>query len=206
MLLSLKPLKILMGLLFFCSLAEAQFRVGGLLGFGGTGLTSTTQINEVDVTVKRSDGPFLISFYVEYLLDGYSSLALDHIQGVTLNPYSSGVSFTGGTYKYYYLTAIPSVVTSKTNQSTLIIQELSPYIGGSVGLAKGTITRQNDLVSEIAAEGVYMGFRAGVDYQFKPNFIYRGEMMFGMTPGSSGLIQSSLSAFGLSGGITYIFN
>jgi len=206
MLLSLNQLKYFLIIMSFCCLTQAQFRVGGMLGFGGTGLTSTTKINEVDITVKRSDGPILISFYAEYLLNINMSLALDHLQGVTLNPYSSGVSFSGATYKYYYLTNIPSTVVSKSNQSTLLLKEYSPYIGGSLGLATGTISRQNDLVPEISAQGVYMGIRAGVDYQFAPNLLFRGEIMTGMTPGSSGLIQSSLSAFGLLGGITYIIN
>lgn len=206
MLLKSNQLNLLLSLLLVGQCVSAQYRVGGLLGFGGTGLTSTTKINEVDVTVKRSDGPFLLSFFLEYVLQQNTSLAVDLVQGVTLNPYSSGVTFMGGTYKYYYLSSIPSTVKSPNNNSTLLIQELSPYVGGSIGLAKGNISRQNDLVSDIGAEGIYFGFRTGVDYQFAPNFLLRGELMFGMTPGSSGLIQSSLSAFGLMGGLTYILN
>jgi len=206
MLLNLNQLKVFLVILCFGHMVQAQYRVGGLLGFGGTGLTSTTKINEVDVTVKRSDGPILLSFFAEYVLKHNMSLAFDMIQGITLNPYSSGVTFTGGTYKYYYMNSIPSTVKSAGQNSILMMQEISPYVGGSIGLAKGHISRENDLVPEVSAEGVYFGIRAGADYQFAPNFILRGEMMAGMTPGSSGLIQSSLSAFGLLGGITYIIN
>jgi len=206
MLLNLRQLSVALLFLLIGELSWSQYRVGAMGGFGGTGLTSTTKINEVDVTVKRSDGPILVSFFAEYILRHNMSLALDMVQGVTLNPYSSGVTFIGSTYKYYYLNSIPSTVKSPGQNSILLMQELSPYVGGSLGLAKGQISRQNDLVPEVSAEGVYMGFRTGVDYQFAPNFVIRGELMAALTPGSSGLIQSSLSAFGLLAGITYILN
>jgi hypothetical protein len=188
------------------SFAFAEYRIGGFIGFGGTGIKSSVDIDAYTVNVERSDGPGIFQFVYEKTLSQTTSWSFEHTQGFSLSPFSSGVGFTGFSHKWYYPGEIPSVVESKTNQSTLMMKSISPYFGLGAGLSKGTISRQKDLVSDVSASGVYFGFHIGADYQLRPNVIFRNELVtFTSLPGS-GAVQSTLSAFGLMSGLVYIFD
>lgn len=209
MLLNLKVLnqksKIFFVALLMSSIASAEYRLGGLLGFGGTGIKSTVEISTFSIDVERSDGPGIFQLIYEKTLSSTTSWSFEHTQGFTLSPFSSGVGFTGFSHKWYYPGEIPSVVESKTNQTTLIMKSISPYIGLGAGVAKGTISRQKDLVSDVSASGVYFGFHLGADYQLRPNVIFRNELVTFTTLPGSGAVKSTLSAFGLMSGLVYIF-
>jgi hypothetical protein len=144
------------------------------------------------------------SLSAEYTLSEDSTIGLDMTRGVSLSPFSEGVSFTGATYRWYYPNLMPSMVKSKANLTTVMIQEWAPYAGPSFGVAQGTISRQKDLVSEVNASGIYVGMHAGVDYQVSPNLVSRYEMATAKTLGASGGVQSSLSEFLLQVGLYYI--
>jgi len=193
-------------IILFPLLAQAEWRLGANIGFGGTGISSTVQINGVDLEVHRSDGPLAYSLSVEYPMSVDTTLAVDMTKGVSLSPFSEGVTFTGATYRWYYPNVYPAMVKSKTNSSTLLLQEWCPYIGPSMGLAQGTINRQKDLVSSVDGSGIYIGMHAGVDYQLSPNFVSRSELASGMTLGSSGLVKTSLSEFVIQTGIYFILD
>ncbi len=198
--------KLLFCILLFCGLqAKADWMVGGYAGFGGTGINTTRSINGVDIDVQRSDSPGVLGFYIERTTSDHTSWALDHTSGFTLSPFSSGVEFTGLTYKYFYPGSIPTMKISKNGESTLMVQGFEPFVGGSFGLAKGVINRQNDAIPEVSASGVYFGGRLGVDYQLSPSVVCRSEMLIGGTMPSSGFVKATLSEFGLVSGIYYIW-
>jgi hypothetical protein len=196
-----------LGILFLGITTQAfEYRLGASFGFGGTGIKSVAQINGVDVDVNRSDGPGVISLSVETPYDNTSTFALDHTRGFTLAPFSNGVDFNGFTWRYYYPNFVPTMVKSKSEQSTLLIKELCPYVGPTVGIARGLINRQNDLVEEVSATGVFFGLHTGVDYQIFPNLVARGDLAFATTLGSSGFVKSSLSEFAMTAGFYYILD
>lgn len=202
----LKKIYFYLAILCISFSVKAEIRVGGLLGFGGTGIKSSEEVSTITVDVQRSDGPAVLQLLVEYQLSEKSSIALELVKGFSLSPYSSGVDFTGFTYKYYYPGSIPSVVESKNESSILIMKDISFYGGLSSGIAKGSINRQKDLISDVSASGVYFGFHLGADYQTKANWIFRNELVTLATMGGSGAVNSTLSAFGLMSGLIYIFN
>lgn len=193
-------------LLFLSAHAHASgWAIGGYAGFGGTGISTTQKINATDVQVERSDSPGVYGMSFERVLSDNTSFAFDHMSGFTLAPFSSGVEFTGFTYRYFYPGGVPTMQISKSNDSTLLIKKYEPWFGGSFGVARGSITRQNDLVPEVSASGVYFGGRVGIDYQIRPSIVCRSEMIFGATMPSSGFVKATMSEFGLVTGLYYIW-
>lgn len=200
-----KLIKLLI-LILFSTTAKAEWRLGANIGFGGTGIASTSEINGVEIEVHRSDGPLAYSLSAERPLDEKTTLGVDLTKGVSLSPFSEGVSFMGVTYRWYYPNLMPSMVHSKTNSSTLLVQEWCPFIGPTMGLAQGTISRQKDLISEVNASGIFIGLHTGVDYQMSPNVVSRTELASGMSIGSSSAVKSSLSEFVIQTGLYYILD
>jgi hypothetical protein len=92
---------VLMALLVFLFSFDAQssnsrrYRVGGSVGFGGSGVTQVATVNEQLTIVERSEGPAVISFFADRLMSDYFSLGLEHTRGVNFAPFSMGSSFTG---------------------------------------------------------------------------------------------------------------
>lgn len=200
-------------LLSFAAQSEAQSKLQGLRagvvgGFGGSGISKAVDVTANDVTntvnVSRSNGPGVYGYFIEYPLDSLTSISLERFQGFSLSPFSNGVEFTGASYKWYYMGAMPSMVKSDNNNTTLMVKGYVPFVAGSLGVAKGVIERSKDLVSSVDATGVYFGGHLGVDYQFAPNFILRPDIIFGTTlPDAKE--QASLSLFGITAGLVYIF-
>jgi hypothetical protein len=203
--------KFLVSLFFLTSswsFAFPSFRVGGVMGFGGSGITKAVDVTVNDVSysvnVSRSNGPGVYGFFIEYPLDSLTSIALERFQGFSLSPFSNGVEFTGFSHKWYYMGAMPSMVRSENNNTTLMVKQFVPFAAATVGVAKGVIERNKDLVSAVDATGVYFGGHIGADYQFAPNWILRPDILFGTTMASA-VEKSSLSLFGITAGLVYIF-
>lgn len=199
-------------LLLICSLstaAEHSYRIGGVMGLGGSGISKSVSVTVNDqtvdgVAVSRSNGPGVYGFFIEYPFDSYTSLSLERFQGFSLSPYADGVEFTGVSYKWYYMQPLPSMVKSE-NSTTLMIKQFVPFVAGAVGIAKGNIDRRTDLVTSVDATGIYFGGHIGADYQFAPNWILRPDIIFGTTMPSADKEQAMLSLFGLTAGLVYIF-
>lgn len=191
------------------SFAFSSFRIGGVMGFGGSGISKTVNVvangTTNSISVSRSNGPGVYGFFIEYPLDSLTSIALERFQGFSLSPFANGVEFTGFSHKWYYLGAMPSMVRSENNNTTLMIKQFVPFAAASVGVAKGVIERSQDLVTEVDATGVYFGGHFGADYQFAPNWILRPDILFGTTLASADKEQSALSLFGITAGLVYIF-
>lgn len=188
-------------------LAHAEYRLGGSLGFGGAGIKTVDTFDSQPVTVQRSDGPGIVAIGAEYLMSDTSSVAIDHTRGIFLSPFSSGVGFTGVTWRWFFGGNAPSVpLPEKDKEETyLVVTRRIPFFGLATGVANGTIYRENDLVPSVTASGVYVGFHGGYDYQTVAGRFIRVEMLYAMTPTSSGFVQSSLSEFSLQMGMYFIY-
>jgi hypothetical protein len=186
--------------------AFADWRVGAGAGYGATGITTNSQVNGVDVTVNRSDGPLAYTLSIEKAVSEKSTLGIDIFRGVSLGPFSEGVSFFGFNYRYYYPNMVPFAISSYGEQSTLMIKEYAPFVGGRIGLAQGTISRNRDLISDVNASGIFLGIQIGYDLMANSKFVYRAALSTSKTIGSADPNQSSLSEFTLLFGGYYIFD
>lgn len=191
--------------LFASEGVRAEYRLGAYLGFGGSGIKTVSTISNTDVEVERSDSPGIFGIAYEYLTSDSSSISIDHTRGVHLSPFSSGVGFTGVTWRWFLWGKAPSIGVMKEDASYLLVARRTPFVGLATGIANGTISRENDIVPSVTASGVFFGFHGGVDYQTVPGKFLRVEALYSMTPESSGLVKSSLSQFSLHSGLYFIF-
>ena len=178
-----------------CSAAAADLSVGASLGFGGGGISSLTTINSSTTTVNRSEGPGTFSFFVDYLIHEHFTLGVEHLRGFRLEPFSSGVSFTGVTGRWYFMAPAPNLQKTSLTESTLHFKRFTPFLGLSTGVASGTIHRDRDLVPDITGSGVYFGYRLGLDYQIAPGFGLRPEIAVLNTLSSAASPKNQVAGF-----------
>lgn len=199
-------IKIFLMTLLLVSNCKADWRVGAGAGYGAAGIDSTAQINGVDVPVSRSDGPLAYTFSIERAISAKSTIGIDLFRGVSLGPFSEGVTFLGMNYRYYYPNMAPFVSGGSGENSTLMLQEYCPFIGGRFGIAQGQISRNRDLISDVTGSGVFAGMQLGFDYQSTARVVYRTALSTAKTLGASDPAQTSLSELTLLFGAYYIFD
>lgn len=198
---------LLITLLVFLLSVDAQsansrrYRFGGSVGFGGSGVTQVATVNEQLQIVERSEGPAVISLFVDRLMSDYFSLGLEHTRGVNFAPFSMGSSFTGVTGRYYFWGPASSVAETEGTESLLLVRRFTPYAGLAVGAALASIRRENDLVPNIEGSGLYFGFRLGADYPLAPGIGIRPEFLYSTTIFQSPTLASSLSEYSIGCGL-----
>lgn len=189
-----------------CLGADARagdWRIGGAIGLGGTGITSSPNVNGEKTLVPRSESPGIFSIYVDYLLSDRVGLTAEHIRGFRLGPFSSGVSFTGVGTRWYFLAPAPSTPKTSGTKTSILVKRLIPFVGLGAGVATGTISRDEDQAPTVSGSGVYLGFRGGVDYSLAPGWGLRPELTTLATFSSSTIPPSSVSEFGLQVGLYF---
>jgi hypothetical protein len=198
---------VLITLLVFLLSFDAQsansrrYRAGGSVGFGGSGVTQVATVNEELQIVERSEGPAVISLFVDRLMSDYFSLGLEHTRGVNFAPFSIGSSFTGVTGRYYFWGPAASVAETEGTEALLLVRRFTPYAGVGVGAAMASIRRDNDLVPNIEGSGLYFGLRLGADYPLAPGIGIRPEFLYSTTIFQSPTLSSSLSEYSLGCGL-----
>lgn len=178
-----------------------RYRVGGSVGFGGSGVTQVATVNEQLTIVERSEGPAVISLFADRLMSDYFSLGLEHTRGVNFAPFSMGSSFTGVTGRYYFWGPAASVAETEGTEALLLIRRFTPYAGVAVGAAMANIRRENDLVPNIEGSGLYFGLRVGADYPLAPGIGIRPEFLYSTTLFQSPTLASSLSEYSIGCGL-----
>jgi hypothetical protein len=180
---------------------SARYRLGSSIGFGGSGLSQVTSVQDNLTVVERSEGPAVLSLFADRLLTDYLSLGLEHTRGINFAPFSMGSSFSGFTARWYFWGPAASVASVEGDKPVLLIRRFTPYIGGAVGAAMATIRRENDLVPLIEGSGVYFGLRIGADYPLAPGLGLRPELIYSTTIFQSSALSSSLSEYSIGCGI-----
>lgn len=196
--------KIIICLVVFCSSASrAEYHGMGIaFGYGGTGITKNLTINGNAITVNKSETPGVISFNWDFQWSDRLLITLEHIRGFRLGPFSSGVGLTGISSKWYFRDPIPSMIKTSSSDSTLLIKQWSPFVGGALGIASGEINREGDEVSSVSSSGIYFGLRTGADYQYEANRVLRTQISFSSTiPASTP--YSQVFEFSMSAGIIF---
>ncbi len=179
-----------------------DFHLGGSLGYGGAGITATTPVGTVDTSVKRSEGPGTVSLFLDYMLSDDLSVTFEHNRGFRLGPYSSGVSFTGFSGRWYFKSPAPSMAKS-SESTTLLVKRYSFFVGPGIGVASGTINRSDDLAPVISGSGVYFGLVLGADYQVSPGVVLRTQIQSYSTISAAKIHPASLSYFSFGCGIYF---
>ena len=182
-----------------------RYRIGGSVGFGGSGVTQVTSVNDQLTIVERSEGPAVVSFFADRLMSDFFSLGVEHTRGVNFAPFSMGSSFTGITGRYYFWGPAASVSETEGTEAVLLVRRFTPYAGVGVGAAMASIRRENDLVPNIEGSGLDFGLRIGADYPLAPGIGLRPEFLYSTTIFQSPTLASSLSEYSLGCGLFMLF-
>ncbi len=180
--------------------AEAgDYRVLAGLGFGGTGIVEDQTVSgsssSTVSSISKSEGPGMFTLGIEKIMTDHLTLAFDHSRGFRLGPFSSGVSFTGFTGRYY-LSPVPWGNRDSKEGPTLFVKRFHSYVGLQTGLATGTIDRQYDLVPSVTASGIYVGFNVGFDLPWNTRGLgLRPEISYSTTIASSTPNPTALELF-----------
>lgn len=180
---------------------SSRYRLGSSLGFGGSGLTQVTTVQDSLTIVERSEGPAVISLFADRLFSDFFSLGIEHTRGINFAPFSMGSSFTGVSGRWYFWGPAASVANTEGENALLVIRRFTPYVGGAVGAALATIRRENDLVPSLEGSGLYFGIRIGADYPLGPGLGLRPEILYSTTIFQSPTLSSSLSEYSIGCGI-----
>ncbi len=189
---------------FFCihSAHASDWRVGALMGYGGTGISGTHTVNNVPVVVQRSEGPGVLTITVDTLISESTLISIEHSRGFRLGPFSSGVSFTGLGARWYRGPA-PSMSKPEGDTTMLFVKKYSFFAGVATGLAQGTIVRQNDQVDSVQGSGVYIGTKFGFDLPQTPSRLLRTELVYNTTFFSATTPPTTVSEFSLQFGMVW---
>ncbi len=182
----------------------SDWRLGASIGYGGAGLSSTANVDGTLTSVSRSEGPGMASVFVDELLTDYLDFSLEHIRGFRLGPFSSGVSFTGMAFRWYFWGPAPNGNPDTKTETTLFVRRYTPFVGLATGVALADISRTNDLVPRVTGSGAYIGIRLGADYPIRPGFGIRPQITTSTTFFSSVSPPTKLSEFALECGF-YIY-
>lgn len=160
----------------------STWRGGAGLGLGGQGIKKqTTTVEDSLTTVERSESPLTGQIYLDRLILPNWTLGIEHSRGFRMGPFSSGIGFTSGIVRWYYLAPPPEPSRQLKSLSTFFQRRWSPYGGFSTGVAFGQVVREADLVPSVSESGVHIGFRGGADYLYKPSMGLRAEVTFQTT-------------------------
>lgn len=187
------------------SSGPAQWRYGGAIGYGGMGVHQTQSIDGQDSAVDKSEGPGVLELFIDRRLTERATLGIDHGRGFRFGPASSGVSFTGLTYRWFFWKGAPFPTPTNGQSSTIFVRALYPFIAFSSGLAAADITRHYDKVTNVTGTGVYAGFRIGFEIPMNNSWGIRPEMVSEQTIMPAESPPTSLSAYALQCGFYFYF-
>ena len=157
----------------------SDWRYGFSVGYGGAG-SSSSELAKDGTTMKvdRSEGPLIVDAFVDRLMTDTTVLTFEHSRGISLAPFTTGASFTGLAYKWYFMGPAPSMEPSGDGH-TVLIKRFIPFAGIAAGLAKINLERDaSDLVPVVSHSAAYTGIRLGADYQIAPGQGLRPQLTY----------------------------
>jgi hypothetical protein len=182
-----------------------EWRIGGLLGYGGAGVITNQQIDpkSAPTSISRAEGPGIFTLLIDDAVSDSLVFGFEHSRGFRLGPFSSGASFTGVAWRWYF-SPVPSIARPAEGESTVLIRRYAFYLGAATGVALADIYRENDLVAQTQGSGAYIGFRFGADCMLRPGVGVRYEILSSTTFYASGADAQTLSEFALQGGLFFL--
>lgn len=139
--------------------ALGSFRLGLMTGYGSGSLSSGGN--------KLGQGPLGMSFLIEKIIGPNYTLSLDHSRA--LSGAQGTIHFTGLTWRWFFIRAIPRPSPDKEEISTTLWyhRSPSPYLGLGTGYAVGQL-EQHDPGSDVLVNGsgLYIVARFGFEYPF----------------------------------------
>lgn len=171
-------------ILFFASTSEAvsfrkdlAYSISG--GLGDYTINKDVFIQDTVQKATRSESPGVLQLSVELNLNDKMSLALRHSRGFRIGPFSTGVSFTGLVYRYYF--GRKPYLSSPEESNSVTFMNWALFVGGGAGYANANTSREREILKDISSSGMYFGFHVGADYHMYSNFIFRPEIVYSTT-------------------------
>lgn len=173
-----------------------QWYLGLRGGFGGVGFEKTIELNGVDNVVNRSEAPGVFGISLETLMNDKWAFSIEHRRGFALGPFTMGMGVTDVAWRWYYM-GLARMPVHTFGSDTIFKQGWSAYVGPSVGVASGTISREGQEFPEESASGVTFGIRIGADYQYKSWMVLRPEIASSTSIMSSSIKPVTVSDFAI---------
>ncbi len=186
----------LLGAVTGAPVQASPWTVGFFAGFGGQGIKKNVVVEDQVVTTERSEGPLVLGLSLERLVNERWALAIEHRRGWRIAPLSSGVGFTGLSGRWYYLRDASTLVNANATNYALL-RTWSPYVGGAMGFAQGTIKRERNPVPSTSSSGFYVGIKLGLDYHYRRDLLLRPEINYSLTPLGTPETSGEMSEFSL---------
>lgn len=155
-----------------------------LAGYGQSAIQRDVLVDGEVQSVIRSEEPLAVRLGVEGLLSDQVAVGVYHSRGVRLGPISSGVSFTGIEGRWHFLSPVPFSVREAANDSQMVRQEWSPFIGVGLGVASASVFRELESVQTVSDSGIYFSGNLGVELALSPGLSARAELSYLMGSGS----------------------
>lgn len=187
----------------FC-FAKNSLRYGFNLGLGGAGLSDTVKISGVPTVVQKSEGPGVGSVYVDNLISDDFSYGFECAFGYRFSPFTSGVSFTGLTSRWYVWGPALSEVSLSPEKTTLFSKRYAYFYGLGAGIASASINRRGEAVENLTGSGLYFGPKLGADYSYSKKMSFRYEFQYYSTFLATSK-DPTLTEFALQFGVFYFY-
>lgn len=154
---------------------KLTFSFGG--GLGDSSISKQVLVQDTFQDAKRSEAPGLVLLGVETTIRKNMTVGLRHTRGLKLSPFSTGVSFTGLYFNYYFLNPKP-YLPPNTSKNSVTMMNWAPFVGVSSGLAVANTSREREVVANVSSSGFYMGINLGVDYHMYRRLILRPQIIY----------------------------
>jgi hypothetical protein len=185
----------------------SDYRMGFSLGYGGGGIQIQQNLSPDSTvpllyTVKRAQGPGVVSLFVDQMIDDRFGVSLEHFRAFTLAPFSSKVHFTGVAGRYYITPALSAPVEA-SGDTVMRVRRFAFFGGLATGIALGTVVLEDDQIPEVSSSGIYFGAKLGADYALSNRVALRSEVTYAMTLLSQGKNPSNMLLFGANVGVFF---
>ncbi len=168
------------------NLAMAQVNIFGVGGYGN----STQEFTSVDASTKETPFGFSVGVELANFPNRSLKMGIDHTRSLQLSPFSSGLSFSVITMKYYLFGPGPESP-AHTGPALFATYGFKPFLFTGIGIFQG-------VAAGATSTGFAWGGGAGMDWSLYPSFFLRFEGRY-----LSGKSDATARHFGGSFGIGF---
>ena len=175
-----------------------EFHVGVSLGVGSGGVSTyaTNAIYYNPTLVNRTEGPGVVSGFVEWTLGDRLMMSIEHMRFISLSPLTSGFSNTSLVVRWYPFAPSLTLDSQAVTENHIFLTGWTPFVGLTGGYAQASISRSNDAFPEVQGNAISVGARLGVDTLITPGLGFRPELIYSLSNSNS-----VLAAFAVQVGI-----
>ena len=131
---------------------------------------------------------------------------MEHVRGVRMSAFSSGVSFTGAFGKWFWGQGPvlgPTAQEEQAESTRILLRGWRPYVGLGMGVASAKVNRPDEIVTTVEDSGVYFSSKLGAELLYAPGRAGRVELGIFSASGSV-LSKGSVSGLHLMFSILFL--